>query len=255
MSNTNALPAYDVASLSLLLSTPLTLLLGLFYQISPLTLTVTTLSSILANSLPYFFLRPISPSHTPNSAPKSSLRNRPILTDPYTTIATSLLATAIFAVLLEASFATFLPEWLVVHFEGLRTVESAHRGASGLPVLLGALTPAGVAVLEFLFAPSTAAPDATASAVTSSPAPFNPSTATLWQHVHYNAWGWYSSRQKELIRRTALLAGLMFAETLLASWATVAGVELLGAVGYAGIWALGALVTGGVLDWVGGPSD
>ncbi|EXJ70170.1 uncharacterized protein A1O5_06238 [Cladophialophora psammophila CBS 110553] len=249
--------AYDVASLSLLLDTPPALMLGLFYQISPITLTSTTFSSMIANSLPYYFLRPLSPSHHPDSASKSSLRNRPILTDPYTTIATSLLAAAIFAVLLEASFATFLPTWLIVYFTGLRTLEPAHLGPAGLPTLLLALIPAGWACMEFLFAPSTAVAGVPASATTvaiKAPA-FDPATATFREHVYHNAWGWYSARQKELIGRTALLTGLMFAETVLTLWGTVEGVEVEGALGYAGVWALGCVVTGAVLDWVGGPSD
>ncbi|KIX06186.1 uncharacterized protein Z518_04160 [Rhinocladiella mackenziei CBS 650.93] len=241
--------AYDVAGVSLLLSTPTSILLGLFYKISPLTLLTTNLSSLLANSIPYVFLRPLSPSHAPGSAAKSSVRNRSILMDHYTTIATSLLATAIFAVLLEASFATFLPQWLVTHFTGLHTLEPAHLGASGLPTLLLALIPAGVACMTFLFAPSTAVPN------TAVPPPFDPVTASFAQHVYYNAWGWYSARQKELIGRTALLMGLMLTECALQLWATIAGVEFYGALGYAGVWALGVIVVGVVLDWVGGPSD
>ncbi|EXJ92507.1 hypothetical protein A1O3_01059 [Capronia epimyces CBS 606.96] len=243
--------AFDVASVSLLLFTPQSILLGLFYEISPITLAATTLSSILANSLPYYFLRPLSPSHTPASAPRASLRNRPILTDPYTAIATSLLATAIFAVLVEASFATFLPEWLITNFTGLRTLEPAHRGPSGLPTLLLALLPAGVACMEFLFAPSTAAGNVAVVAV----APFDPATASFPAHVYHNAWGWYSARQKELIRRTAVLTALLVTETVLGVWGTITGVELPGALGYAGIWGLGVVVLGAVLNWVGGPSD
>ena len=240
--------AYDVASLSLLLSTPTTLLLGLFYDISPSTLISTTLCSILATSAPYYFLRPISPSHSPGSAPRSSLRNRPILTDPYTTIATSLLAAAIFAVLLEASFATFLPRELVLHFVGLRSIEAAHLGPSGLPTLLLALLPAGIAVQEYIFAPSTATPMAPV-------APFDPVTASLVAHVYQNTWGWYSARQKELIGRTAILTYLIVAHTIVQVWGTIEGVEWQGALEYAAIWGLGSVVVGIVLDWVGGPSD
>ena len=232
------------------MSTPTTILLGLFYNISPATLISTTLSSILSSSTPYYFLRPLSPSHTPGSAPKSSLRNRPILTDPYTTIATSLLASAIFAVLLEASFATFLPEYLVAHFTGLRTIEAAHLGPSGLPTLLLALVPAGVAAQEYIFAPSTATP------LPSHPAlEFNPITASFPAHVYYNAWGWYSVRQKELITRTTILTALIVAQTLLHVGGTIAGVDLEGALGYASIWGGGVIVVGAVLNWVGGPSD
>ncbi|KAK5046714.1 hypothetical protein LTR84_007475 [Exophiala bonariae] len=242
--------AYDVASLTLLLSTPTTLLLGLFYSISPVTLISTTLSSILSTSAPYYFLRPLSPSHNPSAAPRSSLRNRSILTDPYTTIATSLLASAIFAVLLEASFATFLPEYLVVHFTGLRSIEAAHLGPSGLPTLLLALLPAGFATQEYIFAPSTA------KSLPSGPVDaFDAVTASFSAHVYHNAWGWYSVRQKELISRTAVLTALIVAQTLLHVGGTLNGVDFEGALGYASIWGGGAVVVGAVLDWVGGPSD
>ena len=114
--------------------------------------------------------------------------------------------------------------------------------------------------MEFLFAPSTAAAGLPASTITVAPetAPmpaFDPSTATLYEHIYHNAWGWYSARQKELIKRTALLTGLMFTETVLGLTSTVRGVEVLGAIGYAGVWAGGCVMTGAVLDWVGGPSD
>ncbi|KAL6240758.1 hypothetical protein RBB50_012322 [Rhinocladiella similis] len=242
--------AYDVASLTLLISTPQTILLGLFYNIHPTTLVTTTLSSIVANSVPYFLFRALSPSHNPNAAPKTTIRNRPILTDPYTTIATSLLATAIFAVLLEASFATFLPSWLVTHFSGLRSLAKAHLGAGGLPILLLALIPAGVAAMEYLFAPSTAA----TSTLPSAPE-FDPTTAGVAGHVYHNAWGWYSPRQKALISRAGLLAYLIVAETIILLWGTLKGIDFPGAAGYAGIWGAGVVLVGAALDWVGGPSD
>ncbi|KAL2426076.1 hypothetical protein ABEF95_010579 [Exophiala dermatitidis] len=243
--------AYDVASIELLLYTPQSILLGLFYQISPLTLAATTASHVLGNGIPYYFLRPLSPGHKPGSAPKGSLRNRPILTDPFTAIAISVLATSVFAVLLQTSFATFLPEWLVVHFVGLVTMEPAHRGPSGFPTLLLTLLPAGVALMEFLFAPSTAAGNV--------PVPpsevFDPATASFLQHVSYNAWGWYTARQKALIARTTLLAVLIVTESVVQLVGGVAGVEVPGAVGYAGVWGLGVVILGAVLNWVGGPSD
>ncbi|KIV89342.1 hypothetical protein PV10_08917 [Exophiala mesophila] len=242
--------AYDVASLSLLQSTPTTLLLGLFYKISPTTLLSTTLSSLVSLTLPYYLLRPLSPAHSPASSPKSLLRNRSILTDPYTTIATSLLSAAIFAVLLEAALATALPTWLVTHFRGLKTLEAAHLGPAGLPTLLLALLPAGLASQEFIFAPSTASPAPLVTAIE-----FDPATATLASHVKYNAWGWYSVRQKTLISRTILLTVLVVIETLVHAWGTIEGVELEGALGYAGIWGFGTTLVGLVLNWVGGPSD
>jgi hypothetical protein len=242
-------PAYDVASLTLLIITPTNILLGFFYSIRPSTLAATSAISIFSNTMPYLALRPLSAFHTPSQpASKSSLRNRPILTDPYTTIATSLLATAIFAVLIEISFATFLPKFMIVHFDNLRTLEPAHQGAAGLPILLASLLPAGYACMEFLFAPSTAATPFTAP-------DFDPATSGIVEHFYWNMWGWYTARQRMLIFRAAVLGLLMIAETVVFAWGGMESVELVGALGYAGVWALGVAVVAGALDWVGGPSD
>ncbi len=182
------------------------------------------------------------------------MRNRSILTDPYTTLATSLLGTTIFAVLLQLSFQTFLPSFLIQHFTGLRTLEAAHEGPSGLPALLVALLPAGWAAMEFLFAPSTAATVAasTAPAVES---PFDTVRSGFWAHVYWNIWGWYTVRQKELIWRAAVLGALVVAETVVHCYSVMEGVTFVGALGYAGVWGGGVALLGAALDWVGAPSD
>lgn len=227
------------------------MLLSTFYAIHPLTLIITTVNTMVSSALPALIFRPLSPSHDPHSqlTRRWPIRNRPILTDPYTTIATSLLATAIFAVLLELAFATFLPAFMITHFAGIRTLTSAHLGASGLPSLLAALLPTGWACMEFLFAPATAATAKTA------PLNFVPQTSGFWEHVYWNVWGWYSARQKELIFRAVILGVLMAIETVVFAASSLKGVELVGALGYAGVWAGGVAVLAGVLDWVGGPSD
>lgn len=102
--------------------------------------------------------------------------------------------------------------------------------------------------MEFLFAPATAMAGGKMRK-------FDPRTASFTQHFYHNAWGWYSSRQKELIRRTTILAALMMGESILQVWGTIRGVDLVGAIGYAGVWGIGVAMVGGVLDWVGGPSD
>jgi hypothetical protein len=242
------LAAYDTIALTLLMSTPHSLLLSLFYSIRPTTILFTTTANIVSITAPFMLLRQISPAHAPHSAPKGTVRNRSIITDPWTTIATSLLATAIYAVLLELSFATFLPVHLITHFTGVRDLTVTHLGAAGLPSLLVALIPAGYAAREFLFVSSTGTP----------PSPeeytFDPATSDLRQHVYHNAWGWYSSRQKELIRRATLLATMVVGETIIQTWGTVKGVEFWGATLYAAIWGVGVAVVGAVFDWVGGPS-
>ena len=239
--------AYDTLSLTLLVSTPHNLLLSNFFAIRPSTLILTGVAFIASSTIPFVLLRPISPSHHPSTAAKGTVRNRPILTDPWTTIATSILGAAIFAVFLEFSFATFLPTWLITHFDHVRDLSSAHLGAAGLPALLVSLIPAGYATHEFLFVTSTA--------ITQAPVyVFEPATATFMEHVYHNSWGWYSNRQKDLIGRTLLLAALVIGETIIQTWGTIQGVELAGAAGYAAVWGAAVCVVGAAFDWVGGPS-
>lgn len=228
---------------------PVALLEGLFYKISPSVLIVDLAAGLVSTAVPFGLLRSVAPAHHPgDKSTKQSVRNRPILTDPYTTAFTSVLAATIFAVLLELCFETFLPTFLISNFEQIRTLEPAHRGSAQLPILLVALLPAGVACRYFLFAPSTSAP---ATEVTE----LDTRTASLVDHIKWNLWGWYTSRQKELITRAIMLGILMFAETMVQCIGALQGVELQGAAGYAGLWATGVAVVATVLDWVGKPSD
>ncbi len=230
------------------MATPHNLLLSLFYSIRPTTTLFTTFANIISVTVPFVLMRQISPTHAPRSAPKGTVRNRSILNDSWTTIATSVLATAIIAVLLELSFATFLPVHLITHFTGIRDLTVTHLGAAGLPSLLAALIPAGVAAREFLFVSSTGVPPSSEEYT------FDPATSDLRQHVYHNVWGWYSSRQKELISRTTLLAIMVVGETIIQTWGTIKGVEFWGATWYAAIWGIGIAVVGAVFDWVGEPS-
>lgn len=239
-----------MSALCTLLTTPYALLLATFYAVRPTTLLLTSLANLVSVVLPFFLLRPLSPPHHASKAAKGTVRNRSILTDPWTTMATSILATAIFAVLLELSFATFLPTWLVTYFDGIRDLSVAHLGPSGLPGLLVALAPAGYAAMEFLFASSTAA----APPLGAPPYVFDTERAGFFEHVYHNAWGWYTARQKKLIWRTAVLGAMLVGETVIQVSGTIKGVEPVGALGYAGVWGLGIVVLGAVFDWVGGPS-
>lgn len=230
--------AYDTVALALLMSTPHNLLLSLFYSIRPTTILFTSIANILSVTAPFMLLRQVSPTHAPHSAPRGTVRNRAILTDPWTTIATSLLATAIFSVLLELSFATFLPVHLITHFTGVRDLTAAHLGAAGLPSLLVALLPTGYAAREFIFVSSTGVPASPEKDT------FDPVTSGLREHIYHNAWGWYSPRQKELISRTGLLAVMVLGETIIQTWGTIRGVEFTGAALYAAIWTAGIAVVG-----------
>lgn len=241
--------AYDVASLTTLVSTPVALLQYLFYTIKPEVMAIDVAIGIVSSAVPFYLLRSIAPAHHPrDKSTKGALRNRAILTDPYTTAFTSILATAILAVLLEFSFETFLPTFLIREFTYISTLEPAHRGAAQLPILLLALLPAGLACRFFLFAPSTSVPIAEV-------AELDTQTAGFVEHLKWNMWGWYSSRQKVLLTRTAVLGILTLTEVLTQCCAALEGISLVGGAGYGGLWVFGYVVVMQVLDWVSKPSD
>lgn len=243
------------------------ILLHYFYNISSFTLLITQTISILSSALPFYLLRPLSAPHSSISSPQTRsnrLRNRTIIFDPVTTLATSITTTIFLATTLATSCITFLPTFLIIHFHGLRDLTFAHATASSLPKLLFWLFPAGVASTQFLFRPaegatpahtSTVASGANSIALTRTPSHFDPETASFTQHVYHNTWGWYSSRQKELIGRTITLGAVLLLETTVQTWGTIEGVEVVGALVYAGVWLGGIIVSGVFLDWVGGPSD
>ncbi|RMZ76773.1 hypothetical protein DV737_g4649, partial [Chaetothyriales sp. CBS 132003] len=106
--------AYDVASLTLLSTTPISILLAFFYSIHGATLATKTAISITAHTVPYL---------------------------------------AIFATTVELALISFLPVFLATRFSSLRTLEFAHQSATAvvLPTLLVALLPAGYAATELLF--------------------------------------------------------------------------------------------------------
>ena len=195
--------------------------------------------------------------------PSAKLRNRTIINDPVTTLATSTTATITYTVtlLLAASFS-YVRSFLVIHFEGLPDISFAQPEvvARTFVALLIWTIPAGIASTQFLFRPAEGATTSSnaASGVNSIPLThthFDPATAGFFQHVHHNIWGWYTSRQRELIGRSTVLAAFLLAETVIHLTSEVRGIDLAGAFGYAGTWVAGTIVLGIVLDWVGGPSD
>lgn len=253
-----------MASLNTLLQTPIFILLHYFYSISTGTLITTCTITILAPALPFYLLRPVSPPHTGpvlgSGKVTTRTRNRTIIVDPITTLATAATATIIFTATLELAFVSKLPVFLVLHFRGLRDLTFAHDVVSTLPTLVMWLAPAGIASTQFLFRPAEGAICSSETAtgpnsIALHHSHFEPTTATFLEHVYHNAWGWYTSRQKELIGRTITLGALLLAETVMTIWGTIEGVEFVGALGYAGVWAAGVALLGIFLDWVGGPSD
>ena len=234
----------DLASLTLLSHMPPLYLLTTFYGIRPTTMMSSLLIDIVTTYVPFRLLRTMSAIHDVE-APKGAVSNRNILNDLPIRFYTSVLAAGIYGVVVFASFWTWLPVYLVIHFDGLRDISAAHSAA--LPFLILSFLPIGYAAREFLFTPATGAKrdlgDIKASA-------FNPETATLGETVIYNVWG-FSKRTRTLIQRTATLILVTSMNTWIQTYVVIEGAEGYGAAGWAGVWAAAAALTGLTYWWVG----
>ncbi|KAL8646891.1 MAG: hypothetical protein Q9226_006666 [Calogaya cf. arnoldii] len=235
---------WDLASLTMLSHMPYLYLLTTFYAVRPTTLWLGLLVDIISTYLPFSLLRDSSPIHR-SEVSKSEVANRSILNDLNIKFYTSFLAAAVYGVVIYGSFRTWLPGFLIVHFEGLRDLSGAYEAA--LPgVTVGFLT-SGYAAQNFLFRPALGAkPDAHDMQM----AEFDAETATLGQTIWYNVWG-YSKRSRTLIKRTAILVLASAMQTGLRTLVTIEGVEPIGAAGWAGMWATAATLVGAVFWWVG----
>ena len=178
-------------------------------------------------------------------APKGAVSNRSIINDWEVALYNSLLAAGVYGLVVYGSFKTWLPVHLVTNFNGLRDISAAHE--ANLSILMASFIPVGIAAKSFLFTTATGAArnleDIKATA-------FNPETATLMETIWYNLWG-YSKRTRIMIKRTATLATVCFLNTWLQVAATIEGVEVFGAIGWASVWATAAILTGMSFWWVG----
>jgi hypothetical protein len=162
---------------------------------------------------------------------------------------------SVYALVLYSSFTTWLPTYLVVHFDGLRSLEKIHN--SGIWLLLALFGPLGYAATQFIFVP------AIGDAGNPGPIPdkkqarqlrFDPENASLAQHFAHNlglnADG-LTPRGKVLFKRTIILAASSFVSSFTRSYVTIEGTDLLGALGWASVWSTAAALVGVAYAWVG----
>lgn len=181
--------------------------------------------------------------------------NQSLSTDYQILFLTATLAATVYAVTFYLSYYANLGVFLITHFDNMTTM-SAHDSSIFELVQLFAFT--GFAAMTFLFRPTIAAAgtpalrEAKSHTRTSSGRPgsaagsrraskkFNPETATLGETFAYNL-GYgetgFTHRAVVLAKRTSIVTGCVFANTVVRVFGTVEGTDLGGATGYAGLWA------------------
>ena len=200
---------------------------------------------LLATSVPFYLLRGSSAFHQAH-APRGSVANRSVIEDLPIQIVTSVLGAGVYAVVILSAYHTFLRTWLILHFNNLPSLAAAYDAQFFLLVLV--FLPVGVASKIFLFTPAAAARRDAADVVNTQ---FDAETATLSETFWYNVWG-YSKRVRILISRTLFLAGITGVSTAVRTFASIDGVELAGAIGWASTCVVASLLSGATFAWVTG---
>ncbi len=234
----------DLAALTILTHGPYFFFLTTFYDITPTTSLSCLAVDALALALPFRLLRPKAPAHNA-AAPTSAVPNKSIIQDASVKALNIVLAASIYGVAVYTSLTTWLPSFLIAHFDGLRSFDAAHTAF--FPWLVLAAIPLGWSARLFLFDPSTAARPSLRDAKT---AAFNPETATLGETFVHNIWGW-SVRTKILLKRMAVLLVMQGANSWLRTFVTIEGAESAGAAGWAALWVAASAIVGTAYEWVG----
>ena len=160
---------------------------------------------------------------------------------------------AIYAVTLYTSAFTWLPVYMVTHFDNLRTLH--HDREENLLLQVALAAPAGLATTRFLFVPAVAASNKLLRALDAIAAPtkFDSENANLAQTIAYNL-GFgpdgFSARTQVLTKRTFVLVLSSFVNTFIRVFATIQGTEIVGALGWSALWAGAGLLTGIAYGWV-----
>lgn len=194
--------------------------------------------------IPFFFLRRPASVHDLSHAPSGAVANRSILQDRPTTIYTTLAATSIFTVVLYASYASWLPAQLVVHFDSIPDISAAHAGPAGLPVLFLTLIPTGYAVRDFLFVSSTGhATDTTVEGA-------DHEGELLISALYRKTWCRLSNKTRILVSRTLVLAAGVFFNTIVQVAGTIDSVSIEGASLWGAVWTFATVAVGAVFGWI-----
>ncbi|KAF2758029.1 hypothetical protein EJ05DRAFT_486093 [Pseudovirgaria hyperparasitica] len=236
----------DIAALTIVTHYPYLYLLNTFYLLSSTTATAALAIDVLSISLPIRLLRPRSPTHSPK-ATAAEVPDRNIINDRSIIFITSFLGSGIYTVIILLALRVGLNSFLINNFGDIPSL--AARDLTNAANLVFIFLPVGWAVREFILDPSLGS-EAQPTLKDVVDSAFNPATASLTETMEHNV-GSLSKRTKVVFRRTALLSTLALANTTIQVFTRVKGAELVGAVGWAALFAMPAWVVGGAYLIVG----
>ena len=241
----------DLTALTLLSNLPYYYLLNAFYTAHDFAVLPALATDLLSIAIPFALFTRGSASATHARLTRAAARA--IVRDWQVLGLVTIFGAAIYAVTLYTSAFTWLPVYMVTHFDNLRTLH--HDREENLLLQVALAAPAGLATTRFLFVPAVAASNKLLRSLDAIAAPtkFEPENANLAQTIAYNL-GFgpdgFSARTQVLTKRTFVLVLSSFVNTFIRVFATIQGTEVVGALGWSGLWAGAGLLTGIAYGWV-----
>ncbi|KAI5251775.1 hypothetical protein E4T42_03994 [Aureobasidium subglaciale] len=236
---------FDFVQLSAMANAPYYTLLYLFYGIGFEPLALALVIDMFSLWFPFWLLRPIN-YHNNLRTLTTPGTTKDLAVDKTIQMYMTAFAASIYAAVVYLSLVTWLPVFLIHHFEEVLTLDFAHNAV--LPVVFAACLPIGWAAKDFLFSTSIVY----ARALPSEHKRFNPKTASLADTLMWNLGvDQFSSRESVLFSRTFLLAAFTALHSFVRVFATVEGATIYGAAGWSALWCAAALATGTGFLYIG----
>ena len=236
----------DVFGLLLQTRAPSYIFMNLFYEISFTTVVISLLIDGASPAIAFALLgrrrERKSPSHLLKISPEFYAVDN--LTNTSLVI---LLSSTVYALGLYLSAVTFLPSFVVSHFDYIITLIPVYnlQGQTGLPTLTALFIPLGWAARTVLFSKSAFGKAPISIAVDDQ---FQNPSASRFLQLDF----WIrTTRGMELLKRTAAVFLITIVGNTLRTTSALQGSTLEGAVGWASIWAFTGLFANLLLIWVG----
>jgi len=246
----NALTGKDLVSLACLSNLPYYFLLHTFYELHMFSCLTALTIDILSIGIPFALLRPLIHAHEPGKSP-----NQQVAQDRTIFLLMGLFGSVIYAVFVYGSLYTWLPVHMVTHFDGVRSLQAAHDAS--IELLICMLVPVGWATTQFLFTPMVGAranPGITDPELHPEKVRFDPENANMGETLAFNL-GFgrdgFSKRGEVLAKRTAVLVACSVTNTVVRTFMTISGTELVGCLGWASVWGVAATLTSLAYAWAG----
>ena len=217
-----------------------------------LPIAISAVIDVVAVGLPFALFRPFSRLHDALTAKSANQR---LSQDWQIMLLTTLLAASVYAATFSLLYYFNLGVFLVTHFENILSLETAHE--NNLPRMVLLFLGSGFAAMYFLFRPTLAAAGKPTLVETRAKGrklrKFNAETATLGETFSHQ-FGIdinLSHRAEVLLNRSLVLIGCTVANTFVRVYGTVDGTDLVGSLGYAGLWVGVNALIGVAYAWLG----